>query len=275
MAQFQKQYPDIKPMPPETRALAISRSMKTKLQNPLFMEKMRLLGLSLAAKCKDMTPEQKAAIQEKSKNTFMERFTPEERSARARAAHSAAVEKYPNLSSMAGTAAIPHLKSPERRKLASDTAKRLWSNPEHRKLVTESSRRMALNGDIPLRMPGIRPTKSERIMIAFIEKHGIPLKYVGDNAVRVNILDGNRHWRNPDFILEGEKKAVLLDGFWNPQEHDEEMMDYKSAGWEILRVSVNETTDEKWLLHKLKKFIGKKSPASKPSPSMDLFSTLP
>jgi hypothetical protein len=74
--------------------------------------------------------------------------------------------------------------------------------------------------------------------------------------MKVLIEDGFRVWRNPDFVVVGqEKKVVLLDAYLNKPEHEQEMQDYLKVGFSVLRVSVPELQDTEWLIRKIEKFL--------------------
>ena len=219
-------------------------------------KKWKALGKRLGEFRRKLSTREKKEIANRARKTLMENTTQGERSAKSRRAALAAHEKHPELRHKRWRASSVFWKSTEGRKLRSKLSKKMWKeDPSYRRKVVSANRKHAISGRIPVRFSGTRPTEGEARVIAFAKRHDLPLTYVGDGNHRVVIpKGGRRHWRNPDFIIVGTDKVILVDAFWTKEQHAE-MKDYASAGKVVLRVSISETNDEEWLLRKLRTFI--------------------
>jgi hypothetical protein len=93
-------------------------------------------------------------------------------------------------------------------------------------------------------------------LIGLLMKWKMPFRYTGDGSFRIPVINGRRHWRNPDFIhmTNSIRAALLLDSYVTVQQA-QETQEYALAGWAILRVNTAEMSDEKWLKRKLTKFL--------------------
>jgi len=124
--------------------------------------------------------------------------------------------------------------SPEGRLKRSQSAKRRWRNPDYVRRV----------------MAKHQPNKPEQQLIALIEAHHLPFKYVGNGEF---ILGG----KCPDFLnTDGKKQLIELFGtYWHPvfdvakrTEH------FRSYGFSTLCIWEDELQDEAKTLKKIKQF---------------------
>lgn len=273
--EFRRLYPNQPMQPPENRRVASTRAKATIQASPEKRERQRQVIAIMQEASADRSPEQMAAAARKAAATMRKRFTPQERSAFARQGGLAVLAQHPEQFASMGAKSAPFWNSPQGKALASARAIGLWADPAHRKNIATKNRQAALDGRIRQKFTRSRPSKHECRMIAFVERAKLPLQYVGDGEFRIEIPNGNRHWRNPDFLVIGQRKIVLLDTQFKPGQQPQEDMDYRLAGWAVLRVSVPELTDERWLKRKLRTFILSGLSGSEPSLTPDLFTTSP
>lgn len=265
-AQFHQQFPDMKFQPPgyvkDRRAKALATWKQRYETDPAFTRKAKTTGRRLAEFRSSLTDEQNQVLQHRSMATCKARYTKEQRSAQSRMGGIAAWKKYPNLESFRKEARSVFWNSPkstEARQTISQASRKRWQNPEYRRHISETNRKAAIDGRIPLRPTLTRPSASEKLMIDFLHRHEIPMQYTGDNRLRIDIPQGDRSWRNPDFILPGTQKAILLDicRWWGQKA---ENLDYQKTDWTVLRILVKELQNEAELVAKIRAFLsGSKS----------------
>lgn len=223
--------------------------------NPKNKDVARRNGERLASMRASLSEEENSEIQRRSTETLLEKFSPEERSEKARAGGFEAQRKHPELRKRGAKALRKFGASEEGRKFFSENTKQMWTRPGHKENIRAKNSAHAISGRIPVVFAEVKPSRTEKVFIRFLSQNRVDLPYVGDGKLRISVEKGNRHWRNPDFLVSLERRrAVLLDAFaWG--EREEEMQDYASAGWTILRVDFKELKDPPRLLEKLKTFI--------------------
>jgi len=243
------------------RLAASDRERKRLLaEDPEFKRKLQLTGKRLAEFRASLPPQQNAEISAKSAQSYLENSTPEERQANSRKGLKKAKEHFPNVHSMGGKASQKKFwQTAAGRARASQRAKEMWKDPAHRANVSAKVRQAVLEGRIPLRPKHVRPTAYERQLVAICAKHNLPLEYTGDNSLRLPIPNGNRSWRNPDFIVPNTRKVVLLDAYL--RNTDEEDQDYQAVKIQVLRIAAPELLDEEWVCRKIRRFLSSESSA--------------
>jgi len=260
---FKKRFPGSRRLPLEMakrRSLKASATLKSR---PESIAILRATGKRLAEYRRGLPTELNSTIQSKSAATFMSRIPPAKRIENGRRGGLIAHAKNPNLidfalKSRGGQDNRKFWSSEEGRAYRGTLSKDMWTKDSHRENVASKNRAHAISGRIPVRFPHIRPTRAEKAFINVIERHHLPLDYTGDGRFRIVIPPGGkRHWRNPDFVIRGQKKVVLLDGYF--KEVKEETRDYvRAGGWKILRVSVPELFDEEWVVRKVMRYVNQK-----------------
>jgi hypothetical protein len=257
-AEFKELYPEVR-IEPETaakeRAAKRSITYKQRLESdPELKKKVAERSTKVLNKyIHSASAEERKRIYDKARRTKEQRYTKEYLSEISSKGGRATYERHPEIYERGRKTP----KSAESRRKTSERFKKLWKDPKYKQNISDKNKKAALEGRIPLIPKHVRPTEWEKKMMVFIEKHGLPLDYTGDNRVRINILGGDRKWRNPDFMVRGQKKVVLLDAYWNKHQSLMEEQDYQIAGYQVLRVIVPELMDEEWLLMKLMRFIQK------------------
>jgi len=257
-ADFKKLYPEVR-LEPEKAAKERSAKgqetyRKTLDADPELKERIAERARETLRKhIHSASEKERERIFKKMKQTKEQKYTKEYLHEIASRGGRAAYEKHPEMYERGRKAP----RSEESRRKTSERFKKLWEDPAYKQNISDKNRKAAIEGRIPLRPKHVRPTEWEKTMIAFIKKWDLPLDYTGDNRVRINISGGDRKWRNPDFMVRGQKKVVLLDAYWNKHQSLKEESDYRIARLQVLRVIVTELTDEEWLLMKLTRFIQK------------------
>lgn len=255
-ATLREKFPDAVLEPSESSRDRVARGRVTLANRPESVAKLRANGKRLAAFRAGLSSRESAKIQARSRATSMARTTAEERTEKARRAALAAHEAHPELRHKRWRASAPYWQSPEGREVARKRTTKLWKDPAHREAVAEKNRAHAISGRIPVVFSHVKPSKWEKLMIAFAAKHKLPLTYVGDGRCRVTIPKGGaRAWRNPDFVVPETSKVMLFDAFTAKGERAAEEMDYRRAGRQVLRVDLRELKVPETLLAKLRAFI--------------------
>ena len=250
MEQFRAAHPGARLRHPDTNRIATAKSAATLREriatDPAMAENFRKRGERLATLSVSLDAEERRERHARARATRITTSTPEERQEAARKGGKACAAAHPEHYHRAGAALADFKRRPEERANMAQHTKARWLDPAYRDNMVTKNRAHALSGRIPLALPGLRPTANERRMIAFCAKHKIDLLYVGDGSFRIDTPEGARHWRNPDFIEPGSKKAVLLDSFL-ADTHEQEIADYRAAGWSVIRVALAEIEDARWL----------------------------
>jgi hypothetical protein len=201
-----------------------------------------------------MTPEENRRLQQRGVRTYKRRFSVEQRRGFSRQGGLAAIAKHPELKASGNAALRAWQNSTKGRTFLRKNAKKLWSTPAIRERIVTAIRKAAIDRRIPLRLKNVRPTAHERRMIRLCRSLSLPLRYTGDNRFTIPIPNGSRHWRNPDFVVPNSRGAVLLDAYWGKTQAAENV-DYRKAGWTILRIAVAELADREWFSRKIRSFI--------------------
>ena len=220
------------------RTAKVAAAQRKRLEeDPKFVEKKRTQGKRLAQIRASLTAEENAEIQARSTATYLAKTTAEERSAKSAVANKIARDKYPDLSSRGGKAGGKYWQTEEGRRRASEKFLAIWESADYRVKMSLANLKSVLDGRTPLIVKN-RPTSLEKKLLVVLKDLSSPLIYTGDGSLRIVIPNGNRWWRNPDFVLPGSNTIVLLDGpASNRKERAKEEEDYMKVRINVVRIS--------------------------------------
>ena len=140
-----------------------------------------------------------------------------------------------------------HCLSDVARKNISNIHRQLWSDLAYRERVIHAQR-MGAN---------IKPNQLEQKLMAVIERHSFPFKYVGDGSVVIYGL-------NPDFIeCNGKKQIIEVFGnYWHTERvrkwfetEEGRKAVFAQLGYDTLILWEHELQDEKAVVEKIQKFM--------------------
>lgn len=232
---------------------AVISTSKTRLISETLREKERQRGLRLAELNREKSPEERSAIAGRALNSKRAKYSTEQISAFSAKGGYATAKLHPEILNKGRKKAIDFWRTAEGREFASKRADFLWSKESHRATVSSKNKEHALSGRIGQHFHQ-RPTANERVLVDLANALGLPIEYTGDGRLRIE-TKGQRNWRNPDFIVSGQKKVILLDTQIHRNQQILEEKDYSAAGWRVLRISTAELLDPEWIDRKIRRFI--------------------
>jgi hypothetical protein len=256
IAQLQKKFPDVQLHSEELESFR-KLKLRNRINNPTnkMLKMWKNAGIRINRENALRSPEEKAILAKKAVKTYTQRFSPQQRSAHSKKGGIAAHRAHPNLASQMGKAGARWRKSVTGRAHAAKRARRYWATGIMEG-VAEKNRQRALEGRIPFVVRKAKPTINEQRFLALIERHNIPLRYVGNGTFRIPTpTNSSRAWRNPDFVSTiNPKHVVLLDAqTLNTPTKQAETNDYIAAGYQIMRVTVRKMSTS---IQQIKQFLG-------------------